>query len=117
MHPECPTMRLLKIDRLRRDFKVRQNVENFISVKCAKFWVKRFETTLSVVHLSMNGTYGKGQIFCAENMNLFDISGNKINKSSPYKGFDSKSYCYLLEHHGLPCSLNILFFLMKNNHK
>ena len=47
------------------------------------------------------GPFGKGDLYCAENFELFDFFGCKIGRS-PYRGFDSASYLKLLDHHALP---------------
>lgn len=47
------------------------------------------------------GSKGLGGIYLAENMELFDTEGNKLNNKK-YKGFDNKSYLYLLEHYMIP---------------
>ena len=48
------------------------------------------------------GPKGKGKIFLAEHMAIYDQIGNKVDKKSKYRGFDSESYCYLLENHAMP---------------
>lgn len=48
------------------------------------------------------GPKGKGRLFLAENHQLYDSFGNKLGRGTAHKGFDSESYCNLLEHHALP---------------
>lgn len=63
------------------------------------------------------GPKGKGKLFIAENCKLFDMFGNRVDKNAPYEGFDSDSYCYLLEYHALPsiCKEYKKFFFLQDN--
>lgn len=66
------------------------------------------------------GPKGKNKLFLAENKSLYSQSGHKIDKKAIYQGFDSDSYCSLLEDHALPSlqeqygDLSSLYFQQDN---
>lgn len=58
-------------------------------------------------------------LFCAENMEIYDINGIKINKQLKYRGFDSDSYCFMLQNHALPSIQKMMknekFYFIQDN--